>query len=225
MFCSNCGSKIPSNGQFCSSCGARVGELNVVSSNNVNFAGRDSINAGRDVYIASSEDSAQAEYEIRSRRTLPVGKKGLAGVAAVFGIFGALATLGQLVLQIAAFDSPGERFEVGVSVWWLSGGMLALVVAVVALGARRLLARRAAKFPPWPSLPVLSGWGGELQILRLNGKCPSCGGRLRFYEKPIEWVQDLHSSRRKVTKRAPSAECSRNENHWWVVDVTSDDAI
>lgn len=56
-------------------------------------------------------------------------------------------------------------------------------------------------------------------------KCSKCDGKMKYYNKPIEWVDKLYSDgkvKREVTKRIPVLECKRNSNHCYVVDYAED---
>lgn len=52
-----------------------------------------------------------------------------------------------------------------------------------------------------------------------------CGGKMKYYNKPIEWREILRSDgsiKREVTKRIPVLECKRNAEHWYSVDPAGD---
>lgn len=72
---------------------------------------------------------------------------------------------------------------------------------------------------------AISGYGGRLTIEKLEiGKCPQCGGNMRYYNKPIEWVDHYIDGKikREVTKKTPALECRRNAEHWFRVDPAED---
>lgn len=52
------------------------------------------------------------------------------------------------------------------------------------------------------------------------GECPICGGKMKYYNKPIEWREYYVDGKRKreVIKRVPALECRRNNEHWFEVD-------
>jgi hypothetical protein len=110
---------------------------------------------------------------------------------------------------------------------WLLAVVALLTLLAVVLGLRGAAKRRTQHFGPSSILPALTGWGGRIGIARFKGRC-SCGGRLRFYDKPIEWVENLETGKRlRVTKREVVAECARDPQHhvWRVraVDGSGDD--
>ncbi len=70
---------------------------------------------------------------------------------------------------------------------------------------------------------ALSGLDNRINIEKISSSpCPECGGKLKYYNKPSEWI-DYHDNRgnfkkRKVTEKIPVLECRRNKNHFWYVD-------
>lgn len=73
---------------------------------------------------------------------------------------------------------------------------------------------------------AISGYGGRLNLERIHiDKCPLCGGKMKYYNKPIEWreiVKSNGSTKREVIKRVPALECKRNARHWFEVDPAED---
>ncbi|WP_460468912.1 hypothetical protein [Calidifontibacter terrae] len=109
--------------------------------------------------------------------------------------------------------------------------MLALVLVL-----RRRVRTRTMGFSGSSLLPALAGvtdhrGRGRLALLRLQGRCQHvsgriCGGKLRFYNQAVNWVDHFDVSgatKRKVTRREAAAECRRNPDHWYKIDVTDVD--
>ncbi len=72
---------------------------------------------------------------------------------------------------------------------------------------------------------AISGYGRKIVIEKIYAKCPKCGGKMRYYNKPIEWEKKIYSDgkvKREVTKRIPVLECKRNHDHYYVVDCAED---
>ena len=69
---------------------------------------------------------------------------------------------------------------------------------------------------------ALNGCGKRLTIEKMElGKCPKCGGKMRYYNKAISWeniYQGNGKTRREVSKRIPAIACKRNPEHWFPVD-------
>lgn len=74
-------------------------------------------------------------------------------------------------------------------------------------------------------LSVLNGKKlSEIEKIHIEG-CPQCGGKMKYYNKPVEWREILRSdgsTKREVTKRIPVLECKRNAEHWYAVDPAED---
>lgn len=51
-------------------------------------------------------------------------------------------------------------------------------------------------------------------------KCPICGGKMKYYNKPVEWREYYvdGKTKRELLKRTPALECRRNCEHWFKVD-------
>lgn len=69
---------------------------------------------------------------------------------------------------------------------------------------------------------AISGYSGRLILekVRIDG-CPQCGGKMKYYNKPVKWNEiprNDGSIKIKVTERSPALECKRNSKHWYEVD-------
>ena len=73
---------------------------------------------------------------------------------------------------------------------------------------------------------AISGLKGVISLEKIKTeKCPKCGGRMKYYNRAIEWRNIRFSdgrTRREVTKRTPALECRRNPDHWFKVDPADD---
>lgn len=73
---------------------------------------------------------------------------------------------------------------------------------------------------------AISGYGKRLILEKIHiDKCPQCGGNMKYYNKPVEWIDKHYSdgkTKREITKRTPALECKRNSEHWYEVDPAED---
>ncbi|MEK4426099.1 hypothetical protein [Solibacillus sp. FSL K6-1523] len=73
---------------------------------------------------------------------------------------------------------------------------------------------------------AISGYDRRLTLEKIHiDKCPKCGGKMKYYNKPAEWVTRHFNdgrTKREVTKRVPVIECKRNETHSYRVDPAED---
>ncbi|QYG10462.1 hypothetical protein [Microbacterium sp. PAMC22086] len=69
---------------------------------------------------------------------------------------------------------------------------------------------------------AISGHGRRITFERIRAeKCPKCGGSVRYYDKPTQWINHREANGRRwreVTERVPALECRRNQKHWFEVD-------
>lgn len=73
---------------------------------------------------------------------------------------------------------------------------------------------------------AINGYGGRLVLEKIHiDKCPQCGGKMKYYNKPVEWREVLYSNgkiKRQIVKKVPALECKRNAEHWCKVDPAED---
>ena len=104
---------------------------------------------------------------------------------------------------------------------WLIWMVVSLfILLIIASTLYRIAKNKTIHFSPLPLLPSIVGWGEKIGFAKLEGQCTMCGGDLRFYAKPLEWIDDLDNGKRKITKRAAAAEYIRNPEHCWHIDST-----
>lgn len=76
---------------------------------------------------------------------------------------------------------------------------------------------------------ALNGHDGHLTLEKIHiDECLQCGGKMKYYNKPVEWIEKRYSDgriKRVVTKRTPVLECKRNSEHCYKVDPTEDKII
>ena len=111
--------------------------------------------------------------------------------------------------------------------FWLFGFIACVLGLVAALCSLRHV--RAQTFQP-PRLSIFPTVAGitdyrsrqRLALVRFSGECLRCGGKLRFYDKPTAWHDEVVNGRRKriVDQREPAAECKNNPRHWYRLEVT-----
>lgn len=175
--------------------------------------------AGRDIHYNSVPQEPVVEYKASWSWKSPVTMATLTWLSVVLGVVGVIAgwqglqPIFSLLRGSLGTDGPP-------SIWLLAVFFAVLCGVMIALGLRRIVKHGAQWFPPVSWLPVVTGWGGHVGLARLDGVCPRCGGRLRFYDKPTRWIDYPETGRRNVTERTMAAECTRNSGHWWSVDKT-----
>lgn len=73
---------------------------------------------------------------------------------------------------------------------------------------------------------AISGSDGRLTLEKIHiEKCPQCGGKMKYYNKAVDWNYKYYSdgrTKREVIKRMPVLECTRNSEHYYIVDPAED---
>lgn len=159
-----------------------------------------------------------AEYKTAWSWKSPVTMATLTWLSVVLSIVGVIAGW-QGLQPFFSLLSGSLGSQDPPSIWWMVVFFTALGIVIVAIGLRRIIKLGIQWFPPVPWLPVVAGWDGHIGLARLDGACPSCGGKLKFYDKPTRWDVS-EDGKRKVAERTMAAECTRNSDHWWRVDKT-----
>lgn len=174
--------------------------------------------AGGDIHVVGgSQTEPAAEYQAKWSWRSPLTLAVLTWVSVVLGAVGVVAGWQGLSPVVSFFRGRSAEPP---SLAWTYVFLGVMLVFLLSMGLRGVARQRTQHFPSVPWLPALTGWGGRVGLAKLEGRCPRDGAALRFYNKPIKWVEDLKTGKRKITQRQMAAECSRNPDHWWSVDKT-----
>ncbi|HGO5853780.1 TPA: hypothetical protein ACK3JH_000633 [Mannheimia haemolytica] len=100
---------------------------------------------------------------------------------------------------------------------------LAIILVITLL--LRWIAKTQTRRPICKNFAI-NGLGERLTLEKIiPPTCPQCGGKMKYYQKPIEWQDRYYSNgtyKRIVTKYTPAIECERNSEHWYKVDPAED---
>lgn len=230
MICPNeqCVKPVPEGANFCPACATSLAASRTLAVSNTGDAGRDihQYQAGRDLVFYPQSGSGQSgnvpEYEVKWSWRSPLTLAAL--------------TWFSVILGVLSLGSGYKAFEPLVSAL-LSGGGIAnapdmqplwiyilfglLLLFVVAMVLRRTASNETQHLSRFSLLPAITGWGRRIGFARLKGKC-TCGGRLRFYSKPVAYSPpDPQTGKQRVAEREMTAECVRDpNNHAWRVETT-----
>ncbi|MBL4987094.1 hypothetical protein [Bacillus safensis] len=81
----------------------------------------------------------------------------------------------------------------------------------------RIIVKKQTRHPLFLNFAI-SGYGKRLVIEKIHiDKCPQCGGKMKYYNKPLEWIEH-GGNKRTITKKGPFIECKRNPEHCYAVD-------
>ena len=227
MKCATCGEPISHGTKFCGECGAPVDGArgNVVSTGGGDVHGG-LYQAGRDVVVnPPPADPPSASYEAVPQWRSPFTQSVLSWIGLIVGLLGLLplSKLVQPAIDLLG-SSQNERPSATASIVWVGVfGFLVLVLALV-LRLRRITKSQLRS-------PLVLGWalngaGRRITLEKiLAGRCPKCGGKMRYLNRATEWIDHREPNGRKwreVTARVPALECGRNPKHWFEVDPAED---
>lgn len=148
----------------------------------------------------------------------------LTWLSCIIGIL-SLLPLGKIVRNITAlFSGSLETLNANDIQISLLAFIVLFMLLMITLTVRRI-ANLQTRHPLICNFAI-NGYGKKIVIEKIHTeKCPKCGGKMKYYNKPIEWVDRLYSDgkvKREVTKRIPVLECKRNSNHYYVADYAED---
>lgn len=191
----------------------------------MNFNGQTQIAAGGINNNYNSDASSQEvtfnpEPIWRSPFTMAI----LTWVSVIIGI-ASLFPIGTIITYVVNFLNGNVKQILGsefVSCSIIFAGLTFLFSLIVTV---RKIAKNQTRYPLLFNFAI-SGSGSRLTLEKVYiGKCPKCGGKMKYYNKPVEW-RDIVSSdghiKREVIKKIPALECKRNVKHWYEVDPAKD---
>lgn len=184
----------------------------------VQFAGGDIINKTS----ASKEDEAKytPEPKWRSPFTLAV----LSWASIIIGIFG-LFPIGKILANALSLLKGNVETVLDFPVQTYLVIFIIFVLLFILVFSLRRITEKQIRVPLILNYAI-SGYGRRITLEKIHiDECPRCGGKMKYYSKPVEWVDKYYSdgrTKREVTKRIPVLECKRNSEHWYEVDPAED---
>lgn len=222
MNCRFCGHQVEPQKKFCGECGAPV----AYSSGNTASTGGGDVHgglyqAGRDVVVNQPPEAPPvATYEAVPKWRSPFTQGLLSWAGVIIGLMSLFPLWKLLQPVLGLFTSEPEGDPGSPNIAWLVA-FLVLVLVLVLIFYLRYLTKGQLRVPlkfGW----AVSGSGRRITIEKIRaGKCPLCGGKMRYYNKPTKWIDHIYANgrkRREVTERLPVLECTRNPRHWVEVD-------
>lgn len=211
---------MPDAARYCPQCGgsATPGPSQSFSTGGGDIHGP-AYQAGGDINIGMSSPEPSVEYGASWSWRSPLTLAALTWLSVALGVLGVVAGW-QGLMPLINMLRNGRLPNGPPNLSWLITFVVVAVLFLIALVLRRVAKHRTQHFFALPGMPAITGWGGRVGLAKFRGRCPICGGNLRFYDKPTHWIEDLQSGRRKITARSMAAECVKNEDHWWPVDKT-----
>lgn len=179
--------------------------------------------AGRDVIINSPQvekEHQTAQYDPEPIWRSPLTLAILTWISVIVGIVG-IFPLYKVVQPI--FDlfrgvrQPLQNYDNQIyCIIWIT----TMLIFIFFLSLRRIT-KKETRHPLFLN-HAISGKGKRITIEKVHiRECPICGGKMKYYNKPVEWREILRndgSIKKEVTKKIPVLECKRNHEHCYPVD-------
>lgn len=184
----------------------------------VQFAGGDIINKTS----ASRQD--EAKYTPEPKWRSPFTLAALSWISVIIGILG-LFPVGKILANALSLLKGNVETALDFPVQTYSVIFIIFALLFILFFSLRRIAKKQIRVPLILNYAI-SGYGRRITLEKIHiDECPRCGGKMKYYNKPIEWVDKYYSdgkTKREVTKRIPALECKRNSEHWYEVDPAED---
>lgn len=232
MKCNNCKTVILQDSKFCSYCGTPIqnGQNNTFSTGGgSNNAPVTQNIAGRDLHVYPVPDNnvetPVGMYDVIPKWRSPVTQGVLTWIGATLGIIGIFPIwniwnlFSGFINSIKSSGSP-PSIDNSLLYFYLVLAMVLMVLVGLVIKLRKIARWELRK-------PIIFGWsisghGKKISLEKVQvDTCPKCGGKMKYYNKPVKWVSYVDPSGKKkqrITERSPAIECRRNQKHWWEVD-------
>lgn len=154
----------------------------------------------------------------------PITMAGVTWVSLFIGILGIfpLSQVIKEVLQITKGDGHGVFDSSFLTYGVITCLCILLLVMLIEL---RIFLKSETRRPIMSNLAV-NAYGKRIVLEKIRpGKCPQCGGKMKYYNKPIEWDELTYTDGKReriIRKRQPTLECRRNYEHCYPVDPAED---
>lgn len=184
----------------------------------VQFAGGDIINETS----ASKQD--EAKYTPEPKWRSPFTLAALTWISVIIGILG-LFPVGKILANALSLLKGNVETALDFPVQTYSVIFIIFALLFILFFSLRRIAKKQIRVPLILNYAI-NGYGRRITLEKIHiDECPRCGGKMKYYNKPIEWVDKYYSdgkTKREVTKRIPVLECKRNSEHWYEVDPAED---
>lgn len=198
-------------------------------SNKNNFNGETNFNGPTQIIAGNVINNVEDSYEKkatynpeplwRSPFTLAV----LSWISVAIGILGVFP-IGKILKSVVDFFKSQDITSILEIPPYTIMFIILIFLFVIFLSLRRIV-KSQIRHPLFFNFAI-SGYGRRLTIEKIHiDKCPQCGGKMKYYNKPVEWVNKYYSdgrTKREVTKKIPVLECKRNVEHCYIVDPAED---
>lgn len=192
----------------------------------VNFQGPAQIAAGDIInHHVPNTNNQEANYTPEPVWRSPFTMAILSWISFVITVGGLIPIVVKMVKNSLDIFNGAMKPVVGFQFSIYLMAFVILVILLVILLSLRRIAKTETRHPLFFNFAI-NGHGNRLTLEKIHSKCPQCGGKMKYYNRPVKWREILYSDgriKRQVTKRVPAIECKRNsDEHWYRVDPAED---
>lgn len=147
----------------------------------------------------------------------------LTWISVIIGMIGILPISNILKNALTPFNNSFKTKTIDELQLWTWLLLIVMILFIIFVMLRRI-AKKQTRYPLFCNLAI-SGYEKRIAIEKIHiSKCPRCGGEMRYYNKPAEWMDCYVDGKvkRKVTKKIPVLECKRNSEHSYMVDCAEE---
>lgn len=188
-----------------------------------NFNGPTQIVAGNVINNVADSYEKKANYNPEPVWRSPFTMAVLSWISVAIGILGVFP-IGKILKSVVDFFKSQDITSILEVQPYTILFMILILLFVIFLSLRRIV-KNQTRYPLLFNFAI-SGYGRRLTLEKIHiDKCPQCGGKMKYYNKPVEWVDKYYSdgrTKREFTKRVPVLECKRNAEHCYRVDPAED---
>lgn len=195
------------------------------NNNNVSgnvFNGTTNIIAGNSNNIGINEEEKTAKYTAEPVWRSPI-------TMALLTWLGIIISLIEVFPIYKIFNSiitllKEKNIQNNISYIKYSMIFIILIFILIVILWLRSITKRETRHPLFFNYAI-SGFGRKISIEKIHiNNCPKCGGKMKYYNKPVEWNEYYYNGKikREITKRVPVLECKRNSEHCYEVDPAED---
>jgi len=189
-----------------------------------NFNGSTQIAAGNIINNTSDVYLQKAKYTPEPIWRSPFTMAVLSWISVAIAI-GGLFPIGKIVKSALDIFNGFQKISSGFEIQTYSIIFVILFLLFVVFFSLRRIAKNQTRHPLLFNFAI-SGYGKRLTLEKIHiDKCPQCGGDMKYYNKPVEWIYKQNSdgrSKREITKSVPVLECKRNSEHCYKIDLAED---
>ncbi|WP_274584954.1 hypothetical protein V6667_06010 [Neisseria leonii] len=182
---------------------------------NSTFNSNTQIVEGNVYNIHTERKEAQATYEPEQIWRSPITLATLTWLSFIISVL-SLFPIYKVVIELISILFAGNYEGIDKNNYRFLILIILLFLSFIIIQMLRHIAKKQIRYPLILNYAI-NGKGNRLTLEKIKvDVCPQCGGKMKYYNKPIEWRGD------KVTKTTPALECLRNNEHWYKVDPAED---